>query len=589
MPVKVKCEECGSGFAVPDAARGKAIKCKSCGGRIRVPGGGGAGGGRKPRRKKAARPRKSVDDDDFFSSLDLGRAEDVDVRVCPKCATEVDEEDIECPECGVNLETGVLSEKQKRLRRSKGPDPDEFFKVCWSNPFEFVKKNWGLAIRISVAWSLFGAILLSAVFLTNHYFVYEPDLENGEQRPWPLIGFWALMSAIALCATTGVFWHTFIETIKATGEKQDELKRFNLDFFSSVALGLKLFVWPVVLLSPAFFPVTITAVALWVTDSYAGDDARNVWLIVAGCLYVPPLIFFPVAMSHLTAKYTFKAYTLVYMTKILFANIKPVMMFWLITFCVMLPAAGALGGCAAGGQQIYDAFTDLVVKILGFMVSTEKTGYLEQSRGFMFRALLPIVAMPLMFAGLFVISTLLSFGGLFVMRVAGLFTYYNRRTLDMGDKRQGDQPADFWVRYLQLVVDCFVVLAMTTIVLGIVFGVCTLGQYLMTDDNETPVVEQLGQNTWTALGIFGFLVPFCYFVFTESGPGKGTLGMQGVGVYLIDHYGNAPISKGAAITRFFLRLLTLGFSGLGMLVDKHKRALHDQSSQTHVVWKREVH
>nr|MBC8289574.1 hypothetical protein [Planctomycetota bacterium] len=546
MPVKVNCDECGAGFSVPDAARGKAIKCKSCGGRVRVPKGGGGGG--KPRRKKAARPKKSVDDDDFFSSLDLGRAEDEDVRVCLKCAAEVDEEDIECPECGVNLETGQLSEKQKTLRRSKGPDPDEFFKVCWSNPWEFVKTNWSLAIRISVAWSVFAAILLSAVFLANHYFVYLPDYENDDQRPWPLIGFWALMSVIALCATAGVFWHTFIETINATVEKVDELKRFNLDFFSSVALGLKLFVWPIVLLSPVFFPVIITAAALWFTDTYQGDDARNTWLIVAGCLYVPPLIFFPLTMAHLTAKYTFKAYTLIYMTRILFANFKAVTMFWLITFCVMLPALGAIGGCAAGGQQIYDAFTDFVVQVIGYMVSTEKTGFLEQSRGFMFRAMLPLVAMPMMFAGLFIIGTLLSFGGLFVMRVVGLLTYYNKRSLDMGDKRVGDKPADFWVRYLQLVVDCFVVLAMTTIAVSIVFGICVFGVYLTTDDKELTIIEQLGRTTWSLMGAVGFFVPFGYFVFTESGPGKGTLGMQGVGVYVIDQFGNAPISKGAAIT-----------------------------------------
>jgi uncharacterized RDD family membrane protein YckC/DNA-directed RNA polymerase subunit RPC12/RpoP len=585
MPVKVKCDDCGKGFSVPDEARGKAVKCKGCGGRVRVP----KGEGGRPRRKKAARPRKSVTDDDFFSSLDLDRAEDQNVQVCPKCAAEVDEEDIECPGCGVNLETGVLSEKQKRKRTSKGPDPDEFFKIAWSNPWEFTKNNWSLAIRISVAWSLFSAILLSAVFLTNHYFAYVPDLENDDQRPWPLIGFWSLLSVIALCATTGVFWHTFIETIVATVDRKDELKRFNLDFFSSVALGLKLFFWPIVVISPVALPVLITAVALWFTGVYTCDDALFVWLIVGGCLYVSPLIFFPLAISHLTAKYTFKAYTLVYMTRILIANIKPVMMFWLIAFCVMLPAAGAAGGCAAGGQQIYTAFTDLVVKILGFMVDTGTTGHLEQGRFLGFRALLPLVSMPLMFVSLFVVSVLLSFPGIYLMRLAGLFRYYNKRSLDMGDKRQGDQPADFWVRYLQLLVDCFVVLLMATAIAGIVFGLCLFGQYLTTDEKEVPVIEQLGPLTWQLMGVVAFLVPLAYFVLAESGPGKGTLGMQGVGIYIIDQFGNSPISKGAAITRFFIRLLTLGLSGLAMLGDKHKRALHDQSSQTHVVWKREVY
>ncbi|MFP6764505.1 MAG: RDD family protein, partial [Planctomycetaceae bacterium] len=264
------------------------------------------------------------------------------------------------------------------------------------------------------------------------------------------------------------------------------------------------------------------------------------------------------------------------------ANAKASMLWWGIAFCVMLPALGATAGIAAGGQQIYDGFHTLNLKVMGFMVDTEKPGFL-------FKMLLPFTALPILFAGAFLFSLLQSFSGVFLMRAAGLFTYYNKRTLNMGDKRQGDQPADFWVRYLQLICDCFVVLALLAVVEGIIFGLCYFGQYLMSDDKTTTILEQLGPQTWNIMGGAAFLVPFGYFVFTESGPGKGTLGMHGVGIYIIDQYGNSPIDKGPAITRFFLRLVTLGLSGLSMLFDKHKRALHDQSTQTHVVWKREVH
>ena len=380
----------------------------------------------------------------------------------------------------------------------------------------------------------------------------------------------------------GVYWQAFIETIKATMDGEDELKRFNFDFFTDVALGLKLYVWPVVLMSPLAIPVAITAAALWFTETYDGDDARNVWLIVGGCLYVPALLFFPLAMSHLTAKYTYKAYTLVHMAKIFWANAKATMMWWLVAFCVMLPTAGATVGCAFGGQWIYDNFINATLTVMGYMVDTEE-------KGFLFKLLLPFVSMPIMFAGAFLFSLLHSFSGVFLMRAMGLYTHYNKKSLDMGDKRQGDQPADFWVRYLQLIVDCFVVIVMIAIVEGIVIGLAMFWTYLMTDDNATPIFEQLGSNTWRAMGLFGFLVPFGYFVIAESGPGKGTLGMHGVGIYVIDQFGKSPIEKGPAITRFFIRLFTLGLSGLAMLADRHKRALHDQSSQTHVVWKREVH
>jgi uncharacterized RDD family membrane protein YckC/DNA-directed RNA polymerase subunit RPC12/RpoP len=576
MPIKVKCDDCGKGFSVPDEARGKSIKCKGCGGRVQVPKGG-------PRRKKAARPRKSVADDDFFSSLDLDRAEDQDVQVCQKCAAEVDEDDIECPKCGVNLETGVISEKQKRKHRSKGPDPDEFFKVVWSNPWEFLKKNWSLAIRISVAWSIFAALAGASVFMLLHYIEFVPDVKKDEQRPYPLIAFWGLLTFVTVCSTMGVYWQTFIEMIKATMDGDDELKRFNFDFFTDVALGLKLYVWPAVLMSPIAIPVAITAAALWFTEAYNGDDAKNVWLIVGGCLYVPALLFFPLAISHLTAKYTYKAYTLVHMATIFGANAKATMMWWLVAFCLMLPAAGATVGCAFGGEWIYDNFINATLTIMGYMVDTEE-------KGFLFKLLLPFVSMPIMFAGAFLFSLLHSFSGVFLMRAMGLYTHYNKRSLNMGDNRQGDQPADFWVRYLQLIVDCFVVLIMTAVVEGIIFGLAMFWTYLTQEDgSKIPVFEQLGSNTWRAMGAFGFFVPFAYFVIGESGPGKGTLGMHGVGIYVIDQFGNSPIEKGPAITRYFIRLFTLGLSGLAMLADKHRRALHDQTSQTHVVWKREVY
>lgn len=575
MPIKVKCDDCGKGFSVPDEARGKTIKCKGCSGRVRVPKGG-------PRRKKAARPKKSVTDEDFYASLDLDRAEDQNVQVCPKCAAEVDEEDIECPECGVNLETGVLSEKQKRKRRSKGPDPDEFFKVVWSNPWDFLQKNWSLAIRISVAWSIFAALVGASVFMLLHYIEYVPKPDTDEQRPYPLMAFFGLLTFVTVCSTMGVYWQAFIETINATMEGEDELKRFTFDFFTDVALGLKLYVWPVVLMSPIAIPIAITAAVLWFTETYDGDDARNVWLIVGGCIYVPALIFFPLTMSHLTSKYTYKAYTLVHMARIFAANAKPAMMWWVVAFCVMLPAIGATVGCVLGSEWLYKTFVDTNMKIMGLMVDTEE-------KGFMFKALLPLVSLPLMFVPAFLFSLLHSFSGVYLMRAMGLFTFYNKKELNMGDKRQGDQPADFWVRYLQLVVDCFVVLVMTAAVEGIVIGIAMFWTYLTTDDNTIPIFEQLGSNTWRAMVAVGFFVPFGYFVMAESGPGKGTLGMHGVGIYIIDQFGNSPIEKGPAITRFFIRLLTLGLSGLAMLADKHKRALHDQSSQTHVVWKREVH
>lgn len=564
MPVRVQCDDCGEGFSVPDAARGKAVKCKSCGGRVPVP-----KGGSKPRRKKAARPRKSVEDEDFFTSLNLDHAEDVDVRVCIKCAAEVDEEDIECPECGVNLETGELSEKKKRLKKFKGPDPDEFYKVVWSNSWDFLKKNIGLTFRIALTWSFFNALAIGSALLFKYYLFYVPA--EDEKYPWPLTAFWALITTVTSFATMGVYWQTFLEVIKATGEKKDELKRFNLDFFSCVALGLKLYFWPVVMMSPFILPIALCAVIVWFLSVFAGQDAISVWQIVGASFYVPAILFFPIAISHMTAKYTYKAYTLYHLVRIFFKNIKAVFMWWLVALAVLWPIIGVVVGLGIGGDRLLSEFHRVNLTLLSYVADVEE-------QGLWFKMCLPFTSIPILFVASFLVSMLHSFSGVFLMRATGLFTYYNKRTLEMSEKRIGDQPADFWVRYLQFVVDWFIVTALTgvaqTIVL-LVFG------FIESFDVEMP--------TLAVIRFVGGLIPFCYFVLSESGPSKATLGMHGVGIYVIDQYGNSPISKGAAVSRYFLRTMILGLSGLGMLFDKHKRTLHDQASKTHVVWRPEVH
>ena len=175
MPIKVRCE-CGAGISAPDAARGKVIKCRKCGEPVRVPKGKGGGDGQKKRRKKAARPRPTAHDDDFFSAIDLEGGEDDDVRICLKCAAVVDEEDIECPNCGVDIETGVLSQKQKKKRKRKGPDIDLFPKVVWSGPKEFLIKNKTLAFRLIGAFSFFATIFCVSLFMAADYCI--PDVPN---------------------------------------------------------------------------------------------------------------------------------------------------------------------------------------------------------------------------------------------------------------------------------------------------------------------------------------------------------------------------------------------------------------------------
>ena len=145
MPIKVRCPGCKKVIGAPDAARGKAIKCPKCETKIRVASGSG-------KKKKKASAKKSAHDDDFLSGLDLSDAEDENVRLCPKCSIEVDPDDIDCPECGVNLQSGVLSARTQRMRSRKGPDPALFYSGVWKDSLTFVRNNKGLGIRTSIYW-----------------------------------------------------------------------------------------------------------------------------------------------------------------------------------------------------------------------------------------------------------------------------------------------------------------------------------------------------------------------------------------------------------------------------------------------------
>jgi uncharacterized RDD family membrane protein YckC len=81
------------------------------------------------------------------------------------------------------------------------------------------------------------------------------------------------------------------------------------------------------------------------------------------------------------------------------------------------------------------------------------------------------------------------------------------------------------------------------------------------------------------------LIPVVYFTFTESSPGRGTLGMNALGLMITDMEGNSPIQKGAALTRFFGRL-TLIVGAFTMLKDPEKQTIHDKISKTRVIWRK---
>ncbi len=162
MPVKVRCPECKQVLTAPDAARGKAIKCRNCEARVRVPAAKSQQSATK--KKPSAAAKKADGDDDFLANLNLKHMEDTSVRVCPKCGAEVDEDEIDCPECGVDLETGKLGVAARKARL-RGPDPDEFYEVARQESWKFVTEHRSLVQRTTLYWLIYPSIAIRCGFI----------------------------------------------------------------------------------------------------------------------------------------------------------------------------------------------------------------------------------------------------------------------------------------------------------------------------------------------------------------------------------------------------------------------------------------
>ncbi|GEM_PF-1434570 len=571
MPVKVRCE-CGAGISAPDAARGKTIKCKKCGSPVRVP-----GGGKKAARRKRADPTPlDVHDEDFFSNIDMGRAEDRNVQVCPKCATEVDEDDIECPECGINLETGELSTKQSNLRKYKGPNPDDFYKISWSDSFDYLKKNLGIAISLCIFWSLFMTLYTATLFMV---FYCEKT---------PLILFWSFVTVLCGAAPQGCFWQLWIETIKITMDGKDKLQRFRFEFFTDVVLGIKATVWPIALALP------LVLLILWGVGMAVGFGGVSAIAGVSQALaisipivYLLPLMCYPVAMSHLASKYPFRAYLPAHMFRITFANFAPVAWWFLMGLALLLISLGAVVAMGFFWDEVYGQFGNGVLRLIELCGISIK----EDDRGFMFSVTLIGIALPLLALMYLVKSVFLCIPMMMLVRANGLLARYNARTLELGFRVVANRPAGFWVRYLAFLIDACVIGAFYLLM---ILGFYGLNWCVAALEMAPETIERTKDSIYWG-GIVGMIgIPFLYFLL-EGGPTACTLGMRAIGLTVIQP-GRKRMQSNAVVMRAFLRTLIIAlsialppvafaFAMCGM--NSEKQALHDKITGTNVVWRGE--
>ncbi|WP_339728690.1 MJ0042-type zinc finger domain-containing protein [uncultured Gimesia sp.] len=321
MPIKVRCKECDASFSVKDEAAGKRVRCKGCGAPIKV----SAGQPKKKRRSSS----DSADTDDFLASFDIDKIEDKESKICPRCGYDVDDEDIECTNCGVDLSTGRMSEATRRRRKRKGPAVEEFYSKSWGDAYRFLGNHKGLAIKTAVYSVIASCLFLGSIFMMLWCHRTPPR------------AFWGFIAFVSIMAIPGWIWFIQTEVVRFALQKKDKLKRINFDFFLCSALGIKFILWTILFSLPA------QAIFGSLGFYYISNDSSLIGTILIAIGFIPTFLMFPLAMPHMTMLDTTPGWMPHKMGKIFLVLFKPAI-FWCLVFLITnLPAIGCLAGIGA--------------------------------------------------------------------------------------------------------------------------------------------------------------------------------------------------------------------------------------------------
>lgn len=572
MPVKVRCSGCQKVLTAPDKARGKAVRCPQCETVIRVPG-EPAKPKSSPQRQQTLATAGAPPDEDFLANLDLNKVQDARARVCPRCGTEAEAEDVECQNCGVDLETGALSDRQRKIRSRRGPDPSKFYKEVWTDSWEFLKKNRSVAIRTGIYWALFGTLFISCALITAWCERVPPKV------------FWGFLTTLMFIGIPGWYWHLSMETIKATMAKKNRLKNLQFDFLLNVALGFKAFVWSAVLWAPLLIvlgiPLTILALVAGVL--LLGPEMAG---IVGGALFAAPYFLIPIALTHMTMPYTYKAWLPWELLKI-FAKNAPAAMYWCVMWLLThLPLLAGIGAVVAiGGPVVLNSLlsaelsvANALLGLVGEMRNETEPGFLQT----LIDATVRLLGIALLVAPA---AFLVAFPTVFMARANGLFAYYNSERLDLMRTAPGGKPCGFGPRYLAFLVDWFLIGLICGAMWGI-WGMLTFGAFHF----KMPGLGGMFLSMMFVVPLLNSAFTYLYFVRSERAEGRGsTLGKYALGLVVTD-MNRELIPTKTANARFFAKVLSGLPAGIGYLLaafTEKKQTLHDMLTDTQVLWKGE--
>lgn len=611
MPVKVRCPDCEKVLNAPDKAMGKSLKCPHCEGRIRVP-------MKKKKRRPAGsadaapkRRRPKRDADDLFGGIDLRNAEDERTKLCPKCTKIiVDEDEIECPYCGTNIETGGLSEKQRKRRARGGPDPDDYFDKVWKGCKAFLKKNRPLVINSAISWAIALTLCVLCYRCSHYCYVSEytdiyAQAGNGNSvqvtataviidgtpdrkatyrdtkytrrvvLPGPSVQairapstlFWMALGTVCLLSAVG--WGVFltVEVVKATLNGEKKMDRVQSDFFGNVTQGIKFFCWPLFIYAP--LSIAPAAIALGAASTGGGLISPTAGIIIGvtlGAFYFLALPFAPAAAVHMAQKHTYPAWLLTRVAKSTFKSMSAALtMAGLLFACLLIPL-GFFGILAAAGGPVRRLWNNILGWVADQIGYGAGPGLLDLGVELILLALVAaLLIVPLFLA--------FSFPMIYTMRAIGLYGLYFKDELELQGQTTAFEPVGFGPRYLAYCVDHFI--------LQLVVLLASALQYACTFLGPT------GVGLMGVIGLAQLAFGIYYWVGSESGQARATPGKWSLGLIVVDE-NNEMLTRGHAFKRALCAYLSAIMFYIGFLMcifDPDKRALHDKISRTKVCWK----
>lgn len=428
MPVKVRCTGCEKVLTVPDTARGKAVKCPHCEGRVAVPAGEAAPAKAK-KKASAGKSSQPVDSEDAIASLDLRRVEDTGARICSKCGFDMgdlDDEETECPKCGFDIEQGGLGAKARK-KALKGPDPADFYPGLAKAATKFVLKNQMLALRTAVYLLICTTVSLGCAFM--YLWI----------SAWPPRAFFAMCFFVAFLVIPGWLWQLDNEVIKLTLERKDKFKRLNFDFFLASSKGFLFAAWLIAV------PLPLMVIPGGLGYYLVNNSGQPEWVmgLCIGLGAIPVLWMLPPVMSHMTMPISYPGW-MVWKVVQFWGRTVPACSLWLMWFVVSnIPTiAGAATIGAVWGNDINTIVTtmesnaDLARRKLAAENAPKGKNAAPAPDPATLGTAVDVDLKPLIGPAIILLVMCLPMGyiGLFNMRINGQYTYYFRERLELIDK-----------------------------------------------------------------------------------------------------------------------------------------------------------